>query len=91
MTTIDLLLITNIIECTVFKKVFECMGARGPTAPAMHGHRHHPWVRKGRMNGWMDRYLWYLSLDCSCGCVWDIGLVKGIEYVGVNRSFANVK
>ena len=42
-------------------------------------------AREIRKNGWMDRYLWYLSLDCSCGCVWDIGLVKGIAYVGVNH------
>lgn len=47
--------------------------------------RHYKSIAKYLRKNEANRYLWYLSLDCSCGCVWDAGLVKSIEFVGVKR------
>lgn len=32
-------------------------------------------------NVYLRDYLWYSSLDCSCGCVWNDALVRSIQYV----------
>lgn len=36
------------------------------------------YIRKHKL---ISRYLWYLTIDVSSGCVWDHKLVKNIEYV----------